>query len=146
VPHNPTIALVTGANNGIGRAIAQRLAETGMTVLIAAPAARRGGDAAAALRVVGAHPVVLDVTAPATIEAAAGRQTVGVRSRPPAFARAQSARLAWWEAIGAGAAGTSPAGASWAGRRQESAVDLSIPGLPVRRANKSGPAAGRHGS
>ncbi len=73
MPHNTTIALVTGANKGIGRAIAQRLAETGMTVLIAARAARRGGAAAAALRAVGAHPVVLDVPAPATIEAAAAQ-------------------------------------------------------------------------
>jgi NAD(P)-dependent dehydrogenase (short-subunit alcohol dehydrogenase family) len=73
VPHNTTIALVTGANKGIGRAIAQRLAETGMTVLIAARAARRGGAAVAALRAVGAHPVVLDVTAPATLEAAAAQ-------------------------------------------------------------------------
>jgi NAD(P)-dependent dehydrogenase (short-subunit alcohol dehydrogenase family) len=69
VPHNTTIALVTGANKGIGRAIAQRHAGTGMT-LIAAQDGRCGGDAAA-LRAVGGdvHLVVLVVTAPATIEA-----------------------------------------------------------------------------
>lgn len=70
-----TIALVTGANKGIGRAIAQRLAEVGMTVLIAARDARRGEDAAAALQAAGgdAHPITLDVTAPATIDAAAAQ-------------------------------------------------------------------------
>jgi NAD(P)-dependent dehydrogenase (short-subunit alcohol dehydrogenase family) len=56
VPHNTTIALVTGANKGIGRAIAQLHAETGMTVLIAAQAARRGGAAAAVLRAVAVPP------------------------------------------------------------------------------------------
>jgi NAD(P)-dependent dehydrogenase (short-subunit alcohol dehydrogenase family) len=68
-----TIALVTGANKGIGRAIAERFAGMGMTVLLAARDPRRGEEAAAALRADGgdAHPLVLDVTGPATISSAA---------------------------------------------------------------------------
>ena len=66
------VALVTGANKGIGYAVAQRLGGLGMTVLIAARDPRRGEVAAAALRAAGcdAHPIRLDVTAPATIRAA----------------------------------------------------------------------------
>jgi NAD(P)-dependent dehydrogenase (short-subunit alcohol dehydrogenase family) len=75
VADDATIALVTGANRGIGRAIAQRLAGLGMTVLLAARDASRGEEAAAELRAAGgdAHPVTLDVTDPATIRAAAGQ-------------------------------------------------------------------------
>jgi NAD(P)-dependent dehydrogenase (short-subunit alcohol dehydrogenase family) len=75
--HDAAIALVTGANKGIGRAIAERLAGLGMTVLIAARDTQRAGNAAAALRAAGgdAHPIVLDVTGPATIYAAAAQIT-----------------------------------------------------------------------
>jgi NAD(P)-dependent dehydrogenase (short-subunit alcohol dehydrogenase family) len=58
------VALVTGANKGIGYAIAAELAAGGMSVLLAARDAHRGEQAAAALRSAGrdVHPVVLDVT------------------------------------------------------------------------------------
>ena len=67
------IALITGANRGIGRAAAEQLAALGTTVLIGAREARRGEEAAAALRAEGgdAHAVTLDVTNPATVHAAA---------------------------------------------------------------------------
>ena len=67
------IALITGANKGIGRAAAGQLAALGMTVLIGARDPRRGDEAAAALRAAGgsAHAVTLDVTDQATARAAA---------------------------------------------------------------------------
>ncbi|OKI62321.1 SDR family NAD(P)-dependent oxidoreductase [Micromonospora sp. CB01531] len=67
------IALITGANKGIGRAATERFAVLGMTVLIGARDARRGAEAAAALRAAGgdAHAVTVDVTDPATVQAAA---------------------------------------------------------------------------
>lgn len=67
------VALVTGANKGIGRATAERLAALGMTVLIGARDPQRGAEAATAIRAAGgdAHAVTLDVTDPATAEQAA---------------------------------------------------------------------------
>ena len=67
------IALITGANKGIGRAAAEQLAALGMTVLIGARDPRRGEEAAAVLRAAGgeAHAVTLDVTDPATVQEAA---------------------------------------------------------------------------
>ncbi|MGI5171664.1 SDR family NAD(P)-dependent oxidoreductase [Spirillospora sp. CA-253888] len=67
------VALVTGANKGIGRAAAEQLAELGMAVLMGARDPRRGEEAAAAVRAAGgdAHAVTLDVTDPATVQAAA---------------------------------------------------------------------------
>ncbi|MFI7488772.1 SDR family oxidoreductase [Micromonospora echinaurantiaca] len=67
------IALVTGANKGIGRATAEQLAALGMTVLIGARDPRRGEEAATAVRAAGgdAHPVTLDVTDAGTARAAA---------------------------------------------------------------------------
>jgi NAD(P)-dependent dehydrogenase (short-subunit alcohol dehydrogenase family) len=69
------IALITGANRGIGRAAAEQLAALGMTVLIGARDPRRGEEAAAAMRAAGAdaHAVTLDVTDQATARAAAQR-------------------------------------------------------------------------
>ncbi|MEV4759526.1 SDR family oxidoreductase [Micromonospora sp. NPDC049559] len=70
---NRTVAMITGANKGIGRATAERLAALGMTVLIGARDQGRGEQAAAAVRAAGgdAYAVVLDVTDPATVGAAA---------------------------------------------------------------------------
>ena len=67
------IALITGANKGIGRAAAEQLSARGMTVLIGARNPQRGEEAAAALRAAGgdAHAVTLDVTDPTTVAAAA---------------------------------------------------------------------------
>jgi NAD(P)-dependent dehydrogenase (short-subunit alcohol dehydrogenase family) len=67
------VALITGANKGIGRGAAGQLAELGMTVLVGARDPRRGEDAAASLRAGGGdvHAVTLDVTDLATVHAAA---------------------------------------------------------------------------
>jgi NAD(P)-dependent dehydrogenase (short-subunit alcohol dehydrogenase family) len=67
------IALVTGANKGIGRAIAAQLAKTGITVLLGARNAAAGEEAAAQLRKenLEVHFLHLDLVQPATIEAAA---------------------------------------------------------------------------
>jgi NAD(P)-dependent dehydrogenase (short-subunit alcohol dehydrogenase family) len=67
------VALVTGANKGIGRGAAEQLAALGMTVLVGARDPGRGEEAAAALRAAGgdAHALVLDVTDPTTVEEAA---------------------------------------------------------------------------
>jgi NAD(P)-dependent dehydrogenase (short-subunit alcohol dehydrogenase family) len=67
------IALVTGANKGIGRAIAAQLAKTGMTVLLGARNAAAGEEAADQLRKenLDAQFLQLDLVKPATIEAAA---------------------------------------------------------------------------
>ena len=64
------IALVTGANKGIGHAIAEGLAGHGMTVVLAARDKRRGEAAAARL---GARPLVLDVTDAASVRTAAAQ-------------------------------------------------------------------------
>ncbi|MFC4533012.1 SDR family NAD(P)-dependent oxidoreductase [Sphaerisporangium dianthi] len=69
----PLVALVTGANQGIGREIAAQLAGLGMTVLLGARDPRRGEEAAAALRsATGAdvRALTLDVTDRASIDAA----------------------------------------------------------------------------
>ncbi len=64
-----TIALVTGANKGIGYEIARQLGAAGATVLLGARDPGRGKAAAATLQ--DAHPILLDVTDPASIDAAA---------------------------------------------------------------------------
>ncbi|MFD6390471.1 SDR family oxidoreductase [Nocardia sp. NPDC055029] len=63
------VALVTGANKGIGRAAAEQLAALGMTVLVGARDSRRGEQAAEELRGAGGdvHALTLDVTDPATV-------------------------------------------------------------------------------
>jgi len=69
------IALVTGANRGLGLATARGLGELGMTVVVGSRDAGRGEQAAATLRRDGiaAEAVAIDVTDIATVRAAAAR-------------------------------------------------------------------------
>jgi NAD(P)-dependent dehydrogenase (short-subunit alcohol dehydrogenase family) len=69
------LALVTGANKGVGRGIAQRLAALGMTVYVGARDAARGSRAAAELVASGADArfLQLDVTDERSIGSAADR-------------------------------------------------------------------------
>jgi NAD(P)-dependent dehydrogenase (short-subunit alcohol dehydrogenase family) len=69
----PKIALVTGANKGIGLETARQLGSRGMTVLVGARDGNRGRDAERALRDSGtdAHFVELDVTDASSIKRAA---------------------------------------------------------------------------
>lgn len=71
------VALITGANKGIGFEIAKQLGMLGFTVLIGARDTVRGARAAALLRSLGvnASPLELDVTDATTIAAAA--KTIG---------------------------------------------------------------------
>ncbi|RQW84036.1 SDR family oxidoreductase [Micromonospora globispora] len=68
-----TIALITGANKGIGLATARQLGARGMTVLVGARDAARGREAERTLRDGGADArfVPLDVTDEASVAAAA---------------------------------------------------------------------------
>lgn len=67
------VALITGANKGIGRATAEQLAMMGITVLIGARDPLRGEEVAAALRAAGgdAQTVHLDVTVPDLVRSTA---------------------------------------------------------------------------
>jgi NAD(P)-dependent dehydrogenase (short-subunit alcohol dehydrogenase family) len=68
------VALVTGGNKGIGRAIVTGLAHAGFTVLLGARNAERGQAAAAELSAEGnVRFVQLDVTAQRDVDAAAAR-------------------------------------------------------------------------
>ena len=66
---NSRIALVTGANQGIGLQIATDLAASGLTVLLASRNLDRGTTAAQSIDG-DVHPIQLDVTDPASIRAA----------------------------------------------------------------------------
>jgi NAD(P)-dependent dehydrogenase (short-subunit alcohol dehydrogenase family) len=70
-----TVALVTGANRGLGLATARLLAESGATVLLGARNTAKAELAAAALRDEGlvCWPLTLDVESGASIAEAAGR-------------------------------------------------------------------------
>src|ERR687888_1788961 len=66
------VALITGANKGLGKETARRLGRLGMTILIGARDSSRGQAAAEELRHlgIGAHAVTMDVTDEETIERA----------------------------------------------------------------------------
>jgi NAD(P)-dependent dehydrogenase (short-subunit alcohol dehydrogenase family) len=74
-PQADVVALVTGANKGIGYEVARLLGEQGATVLVGARDKTHGDDAARALQRagIGAHHVQLDVTDQASIDDAAQR-------------------------------------------------------------------------
>ena len=69
MPQNSHIALVTGANQGIGLQIATDLAANGLTVLLASRNLDRGKAIAQAIEG-DVHPIQLDVTDEASIHAA----------------------------------------------------------------------------
>jgi NAD(P)-dependent dehydrogenase (short-subunit alcohol dehydrogenase family) len=77
--HKGKIALITGANKGIGYELARQVGKEGVTVLIAARNAELGDAAAGKLKADGADAyfIELDVTKPETIAKAA--QTVRTR-------------------------------------------------------------------
>lgn len=68
-----TIALVTGANKGLGLATARQLAERGMTVLLGSRDADRGARAAAELAEAGlaVRPLEIDITDDGSVARAA---------------------------------------------------------------------------
>jgi NAD(P)-dependent dehydrogenase (short-subunit alcohol dehydrogenase family) len=81
-PLTGRVALVTGANKGIGYEVAHLLGAQGATVLVGARDKARGDTAVEALRRSGAdaHLVQLDVTDQASVDAAA-RQVDGTHGR-----------------------------------------------------------------
>ncbi|UOE44998.1 SDR family NAD(P)-dependent oxidoreductase [Agromyces larvae] len=72
---NAPIALVTGADRGLGFATARLLARRGLTVLLGSRDAAKGEQAGFALRREGltARPLMIDVTDDASVQAAASR-------------------------------------------------------------------------
>ncbi|PSN14245.1 short-chain dehydrogenase [filamentous cyanobacterium CCT1] len=76
---NKTVALVTGANRGIGLEVTRQLAQAGMTVILGSRDPAKGEAAAASMMQAGLEvlPQPLDVTDPGTIQRVA--QTVEQR-------------------------------------------------------------------
>jgi len=76
------VALITGANKGIGYEVARQLGGKGITVLVAARNPGLGESAAATLKAEGAdaHFIELDVTNTKTISRAA--ETIRTRHGP----------------------------------------------------------------
>jgi NAD(P)-dependent dehydrogenase (short-subunit alcohol dehydrogenase family) len=72
-----SIALITGANRGLGFETARQLGRSGVRTIIAARDPAKGERAAAELRAEGvdAGSVALDVTSPASVRAAASEVT-----------------------------------------------------------------------
>ena len=73
--NNTKVALITGANKGIGLETARQLGQRKMTVLVGSRDARKGEAAADQLRQEGldARALTIDVSNPASIQAAAKR-------------------------------------------------------------------------
>lgn len=74
--HHGRVALVTGANRGIGLQVAKELAAAGLTVLVGSRDPGRGNAAAAPIDGA-AHAVRLDVTDPDSVAAARVRDEFG---------------------------------------------------------------------
>lgn len=72
VTKNQTVAIVTGANRGIGLEVARQLAERGFIVLLGSRDEEKGRAAAKSLADSGLNvlPIVLDVTDDSSVEAA----------------------------------------------------------------------------
>jgi NAD(P)-dependent dehydrogenase (short-subunit alcohol dehydrogenase family) len=68
-----TIALITGANKGIGFTTASRLGELGWTVLLGSRDPDKGAAAAASLAPLDVRPVEIDVTSDVSVATAAKR-------------------------------------------------------------------------